>query len=126
MQAMTPDRSVQTTRASRIRLGAVSLAVAGVLFILYPAIRPFSDETSLQAAQAFASPAWTVAHMLAMVAFTLVAVGLFGLYLALQESVAERRAFWAVVLGVLGIGLTLPYYGGETYGLRAIGEEAIR
>jgi hypothetical protein len=27
---------------------------------------------------------------------------------------------------VLGICLTLPYYGGETYGLRAIGEEAIR
>jgi len=126
MQAMTPDRSVQTIRANHVRLGAVSLAVSGILFVLYPAIRPFSDETSLQAAQAFASPAWTVAHMLAMVAFTLVAVGLFGLYLALQEGVAERRAFWAFVLSVLGIGLTLPYYGGETYGLRAIGEEAIR
>ena len=126
MQAMTPDRSVQTIRANHVRLGAVSLAVSGILFVLYPAIRPFSDETSLQAAQAFASPAWTVAHMLAMVAFTLVAVGLFGLYLTLQEGVAERRAFWAVVLRVLGIGLTLPYYGGETYGLRAIGEEAIR
>lgn len=126
MQAMTQDGPVQTTRASHIRLGAVSLAVAGVLFILYPAIRPFSDETSLQAAQAFASPAWTVAHMLAMVAFTLVALGLFGLYLALQEGAAERRAFWAFVLSLLGIGLTLPYYGGETYGLRAIGEEAIK
>jgi hypothetical protein len=126
MQAMTPDRSVQTIRANHVRLGAVSLAVSGILFVLYPAIRPFSDETSLQAAQAFASPAWTVAHMLAMVAFSLVAVGLFGLYLALQEGVAERRTFWAVVLSVLGIGLTLPYYGGETYGLRAIGEEAIR
>jgi hypothetical protein len=96
------------------------------LFVLYPAIRPFSDETSLQAAQAFASPAWTVAHMLAMVAFTLVALGLFGLYLALQEGVAERRAFWAFVLSLLGVGLTLPYYGGETFGLRAIGEEAIK
>jgi hypothetical protein len=126
MQPTTQEKSVQTNRASRIRVGVVALAVSGILFVLYPAIRPFSDETSLQAAQAFASPAWTLAHMLAIVAFTLVAVGLFSLYLALQESVAEPRAFWAVVLSVLGIGLTLPYYGGETFGLRAIGEEAIK
>jgi hypothetical protein len=126
MQVTTQDGLVPTTRANRIRLGAIALAVSGILFVLYPAIRPFSDEISLQGAQAFASPAWTVAHMLAMVAFTLVALGLFGLYLALQESVAEPRAFWAFVLSVLGIGLTLPYYGGETFGLRAIGEEAIK
>src|SRR5262245_5843647 len=126
MQLTTQEGPIQTTRGSRIRLGAVALAVSGILFVLYPAIRPFSDETSLQAAQAFASPAWSLAHMLAMVAFTLVAVGLFGLYLAVQVSVAEPRAFWAVVLSVLGIGLTLPYYGGETFGLRAIGEQAIK
>jgi hypothetical protein len=37
-----------------VRSGAVSLALAGMFFVLYPAIRPFSDETSLQGAQAFA------------------------------------------------------------------------
>src|SRR5262249_28622984 len=75
---------------------------------------------------AFASPAWLVAHMLAMVAFTLVELGLIGLYLALQESAAARRAFWALVTGVLGVGLTLPYYGGEAFGLHAIGQEAVQ
>jgi hypothetical protein len=35
---------------TRVRLGALALAVAGVLFVLYPAIRPYSDETSLEGA----------------------------------------------------------------------------
>src|SRR6516164_6106224 len=113
MQPTTQMRSVQTTLASRIRLGAGALAVSGVLFVLYPAIRPFSDETSLQAAQAFASPDWIVAHMLAMLAFTFVELGLLALYLALQANPAERWAFWALVVSILAIGLTLPFYGGE-------------
>jgi hypothetical protein len=112
-------------KVTRIRLGALSIAVSGVLFVLYPALRPFSDETSLQGAQAFASTAWLVAHMLAMVAFILVEVGLLGLFIALQESVVDRLAFWVLVVSVLGIGLTLPFYGGEAFGLHAIGQEAI-
>ena len=116
----------QARTATRIRLGAVSLAIAGVLFVLYPAIRPFSDETSLQGAQAFASASWTAAHMLAMVAFTLLVLGLLGLYLALHESSAERAALWALAMSMLGVGFTLPYYGGEAYGLHGIGQEAVR
>jgi hypothetical protein len=104
----------------------VSLAVAGLLFVLYPAIRPFSDETSLQGARAFASSAWLVAHMLAMVGFTLVALGLLGLHVALQATTAERLAFCALVVSMLGIGLTLPFYGGEAFGLHAIGQQALQ
>jgi hypothetical protein len=113
-------------KATRVRLGALSLAVSGILFVLYPAIRPFSDETSLQGAQAFASTAWIVAHMLAMVAFTLLELGLLGLFLALQESVVDGLAFWALVVSVLGVGLTLPFYGGEAFGLHAIGQQAVK
>jgi hypothetical protein len=113
-------------KATRVRLGALSLAISGILFVLYPAIRPFSDEASLQGAQAFASTAWLVAHMLAMVAFTLVELGLLGLFIALQGSVVDRLAFWALVVSVLGIGLTLPFYGGEAFGLHAIGQEAVK
>jgi hypothetical protein len=32
------------TSATRIRVGAVALAVAGVLFLAYPALRPWHDE----------------------------------------------------------------------------------
>lgn len=121
----TSRPSAPQARTARVRLGSLSLAVAGILFVLYPAIRPFSDETTLQGAAAFASPAWLLAHMLAMVGFTLVAVGLLSLLVVLQESAAERLAFWAVVVSILGIGLTLPYYGGEAFGLHAIGQAAL-
>jgi len=112
--------------AIRVRLAAAAFAIAGVLFVLYPAIRPFSDETSLQGAAAFASTAWILAHMLAMVGFTLVMLGLLGLYLAMRSAAAEGTAFWALAVGVLGIGLLLPFYGGEAFGLHAIGHEAVR
>jgi hypothetical protein len=117
--------TARSARVARIRLGALSLAVAGILFVLYPAIRPFSDETTLQGAAAFASPAWLLSHILAMVGFTLVAIGLLGLTVTLQESAAERLAYWASVISIAGIGLTLPYYGGEAFGLHAIGQEAL-
>ena len=98
--------------ASRVRISSVALMIAGVFFVLYPALRPFSDESSLQGAAAFASPSWLVAHMLAMVAFTLLALGLLGFFISLQETPMEHLGYWALVLGLIGVGLTLPFYGG--------------
>jgi hypothetical protein len=112
--------------AVRVRLGAAAFAIAGVLFVLYPAIRPFSDETTLQGAAAFASTAWIVAHMLAMVGFVLVTIGLLGLYVAVRATAAEAIAFWALAVGLAGVGLLLPFYGAEAFGLHAIGQEAVR
>jgi hypothetical protein len=110
----------------RTRLAALALAVAGICFVLYPAIRPFSDESSLQGAAAFASSSWVLAHSLAMIGFILLTLGLFGLFLRLQETVVERNALVALVVTWIGVGLTLPYYGAETFGLHAIGQEALR
>jgi len=38
----------QIVSSSRVRLGAVSFALSGILFVLYPLLRPFSDESSLR------------------------------------------------------------------------------
>ena len=116
----------ELTHVSRIRLSALSLSISGILFVLYPAIRPFSDEGSLKGAAAFASTEWLVAHMLAMVAFTLLPLGLLGLYHSLQDTAEKSLAYSMVVLCMIGTGLTLPFYGGEAYGLHAIGQEALR
>jgi hypothetical protein len=110
----------------RVRLGSGALTVAGILFVLYPAIRPFSDESTLQGAAAFASAAWLVAHILAMGGFTLLIIGLLGLYIGLEGTRSQRICFAALVTGLLGTGLTLPFYGGEAFGLHTIGMEALR
>jgi hypothetical protein len=110
----------------RVRLGAAALAAAGVLFVLYPAIRPYSDETSLQGAAAFASSAWIVAHVLGMIGFILVALGLLALHRTLRDTPGERLAFLALVTMWIGVGLTLPYYGAEAFGLHVLGQEALR
>ena len=115
-----------TTLGARTRWAAAGLGAAGVLFVLYPAVRPFSDETTLEGAAAFASTSWLVAHVLAMVGFILTALGTGGLWTALSATRAERFAFGAAIVTAIGVGLTLPFYGGEAFGLHAIGEAALR
>lgn len=110
----------------RLRLAAAALAVAGLLFVLYPTIRPFSDETSLQGAVAFGSDAWIFAHVLAMVGFVLVTLGVLRLRIGVERTPGAAVASWAVAVCWVGAGLTLPFYGAEAFGLHAIGQEAIR
>jgi hypothetical protein len=99
------------------RMAAVALVVAGVCFLLYPAIRPFADEDSLAGAEAFASGAWVIAHLLAVLAFILFSLGLLGLAQRLQTRLARS----SVAVCWIGVGLTLTYYGAEVFGLHAIG-----
>src|SRR5919197_292161 len=84
-----PEESVEGRRASGAtgrRLTASAFVVAGILFLLYLAIRPFSDEVTLSGAAAFASPAWLVAHSLAMAGFVLLVLGLFGLHVQMRGT----------------------------------------
>ncbi len=108
----------------RATVGA-PLLFAGLCFIAYPALRPFSDEKSMQGARAFASPRWIAAHSLGIAGFVLLAVGLFGVYDMLTRISPDRRARAGLLLSWLGVGLTLPYYGAEVFGLHAAGQQAI-
>ncbi len=103
----------------------MALGLAGLCFLVYPVIRPFSDETGLAGARAFASTNWVVAHTFGIAAFVLLGLGIYGLSLRLQASRTAGRARWAVVLTWLGVGLTLPYYGAEVFGLHAVGRGAL-
>ena len=125
----TASRSKETAASSSaIRLGALSLALTGILLLLYPALRPFSDEAgaeTLQGAEAFASPFWILAHTLAAVGFILLALGLVSLRIALQKTAGERLASVAWVVTWIGVGLSLLYYGAESFALHAIGQQAV-
>ena len=104
--------------------GARALTAAGALFVLYPAVRPWSDATAEGSAAAFASPWWPVAHLAAVAGFVLVGVGL----LALRDLVAgrpgARAAGAALGTWTAGAALVLPYYGAETFALHALGGSA--
>ena len=106
-------------------MGALCLIAAGVLFVLYPAVRPWADESTADGATtAMSSGAWVAAHAFAMVGFILVALGLLALANAVRGMPAERTAWAAVVTSWIGAGLTLPYYGSEDFGLHAIASHA--
>lgn len=109
----------------RTRSGALSLALAGVLFILYPATRPWHDESTTDGALAAMSSGWWVAsHLFAMIGFVLVGLGLLAVWHAVSGTRSERLGFAAVIAGWVGAGLTLPYYGAETFGLHGIASRA--
>ncbi len=116
---------METTNTFFIRTTAVALAISGILFVIYPSLRPFSDEASLSGAAAFASTEWIISHTMAVFAFVLMTLGLFGLYLSLQDTLAEKLALRGLLFSLLGTGLTLPFYGAETFGLNAIGREVL-
>jgi hypothetical protein len=106
---------------TRTRLGAAAFAVAGALFILYPAVRPWRDESTVDGATAaMSSGAWVASHLFAMLGFILVALGLLALRDTVSSTPAEPVAYAAVVTWWIGAGLTLPYYGAEDFGLNAI------
>jgi hypothetical protein len=109
----------------RTRLGAAWLAAAGVLFLLYPAVRPWEDESTVAGAtKAMSSGAWVASHLFAMIGFILVPLGLLAVHDAVSRTRVERLGFTALVTTWIGAGLTLPYYGAEDFGLNAIASKA--
>jgi hypothetical protein len=109
------------TRLSRGRLGALALAVAGVLFVLYPTVRPWHDESTVAGATtSMSSNAWVAAHLFAMLGFVLLPLGLLGLQRLLEHSGEDALARAATVTAWVGAGMALPYYGAEDFALHAI------
>src|SRR5919106_5593352 len=104
---------------------AAYLVIAGVFFVLFPVVRPFFDESSIQGAQEFASDQWVIAHSLGIGGFILLSLGFLCLYLHLRGTRIELWALRGFVLCLVGTGLTLPFFGAEAFGLQVIGSAAV-
>jgi len=110
---------------TRTRLGAIALAVAGICLVLYPAVRPWTDESTVDGAiEAMSSGAWVASHLFAMIGFILTALGLLALHSAVRRARVERLSVIALVTFWIGAGLTLPYCGAEDFALNAIAKKA--
>lgn len=120
-----PARVSSTTATGRAGSPA-ALAAAGILFALYPALRPWADTSPGGAADAFADPAWVPAHLMAVAGFVLLPLGLLGLRTALAGGPGSRPAGAALLTTWVGVGLTLPYYGAEAFALHALGQQVQR
>lgn len=111
---------------NRIRLGAVALAVGALLFLLYPVLRPWHDEsTSAGATASLTSNFWVASHLAAMMGFILVPLGLLAVRHLLRHTTAEPLAAAAVLTSWIGAGLTLPYFGAEDFALHAIAQRSV-
>lgn len=121
-------RSRSSSRLASPTLGAFALGAAGVLFVLYPAVRPWHDETTTAGAvESLGSTAWVASHAFAMLGFVLLTLGLLAVRDLVEGAAGERPARTAraaVVTGWVGAGLTLPYYGAEDFGLHAVARAA--
>jgi hypothetical protein len=114
----------------RIHLGALAFGISALLFAAFPLVRPFfpfpqpdanSPAEVTVASQAYSSPAWVVAHFMAIGAFVLLVYAMLTLHAYLTNSRGERRAFAGMIFGLAGIALILPTLGVETYALPVLG-----
>lgn len=109
----------------RVRMGAIAFAIAGVLFAVYEIVAPRADESTLDGAAAWASAGWSIAHISAIVGLILIPLGYGAIRGFLDGTPQEGTAHLATVIGTIGSGLTISYYGAEVYGLKAIGQRAV-
>ena|SRR5215207_8690410 len=73
----TSQMSPTTGSPVFVRLSAVALAVSGWLFLLYPVVRPWRNESTIGGAVAsMSSDAWVAAHLLAVFALILMPLDL--------------------------------------------------
>ncbi|MEV4630041.1 hypothetical protein AB0J90_27625 [Micromonospora sp. NPDC049523] len=115
-----------STPDTRIRLGALAAALAALMFLLYPALRPWTDESTVAGAtEAMGSWRWVASHLFAMVGFILLPLALLAVRSLVARTPGEAPAAWAVVTTWTGAGLTLPYYGAEDFALNAIAGRSV-
>jgi len=113
MSSTTDPHPIRDSRRL-VRLGPAALTASGVLFLLYPAVRPWHDESTVGGAVAsMSSNAWVAAHLFAMVALILMPLGLLAICRVTEGSRGFGLSLAGTVAIWLGAGLALPYYGAE-------------
>ena len=100
------------------------LTAIAVLFVLYPVLRPWHDETTAAgAAAAMGSPLWVASHGFAMLGFILLPA--VPIAFAWRQREGRRSLVISAVLLWVGVGLLLPYYGAEAFALNAVASSGV-
>ena len=113
-------------RARYLRSGTIALALAGVLFALFPLTRPWQDSSGTDAGLVAATLDgwWVPSHLMGAGGFLLFAFASTAVLGVLMRGRGEPGARTMALLAMLGVGLILPYYGVESIGLHAVAASA--
>ena len=109
---------------NRIRLGALALGISSCLILLAQGIRPIlgNPQTSItDFANGLASREYLIAQILFLLAFPLLSTAAISTYKLLSYSRDHHAAFWAMVISLLGTGLSMASLGINTVVLPLIG-----
>lgn len=130
--AMTITTEARPVSPAITRWTAAAFAASGVLWALFPLLRPWADKVvpaPAGLAAAWASDAWVVAHLCGIAALGLLAPALLGLRALLAARPGGRGAAllgWATALAWLGAAGASLYYGAEIFGIRTFAEASLR
>lgn len=121
----TPISPSASATNQKFLLSLLAPAVgAGVFMAAYLLIRPYGDATSAtsaEAAEAFASTRWIIAHVCGILAVASIARLALRLSDVLDSGIAQVGR-WS---GLAGAVLVLPYYGAETFRFHAVSTRAV-
>ena len=99
---------------NRIRLGATALMLSSTLVLFAELIQPpISNAIQFPSnfAQALGSTNYLIAQILLLLAFPFFSTAAISIYKLLSYTHDHRPAFWAMVLSVIGVGLSMPLLG---------------
>jgi hypothetical protein len=126
--SLVKENKMNVSISHRIRLGSLALGISGLLFTLFPLVRPFFPKPSGNSpaeftvvGQTYVMPTWVGSHLIAMIALVLLLLAMLTLHAYLSNGPGERRAFASMIFGLAGIALILPTLGVETYALPVLG-----
>ncbi|GMA24966.1 hypothetical protein GCM10025864_27250 [Luteimicrobium album] len=109
------------------RPAVAALAALGALVLLFPALRPWPDESvaTPALARAMASDRWIVAHLCGAAAIALWPFAAAQVARLLPAGRAGRSARAAVLTGGAGAALVLPYFGAEIFAIHELAGRAV-
>lgn len=104
---------------------AAAFTLSGVLFALFPILRPWTDETAPSTAlvASYGSTRWILAHLCGIAGLTLLAPALLGLRALVAGTAGRGAATWALGTAWAGAALTGLYFGAEMFGIHTIAHE---
>jgi len=120
LAALYPDTAALFI--NRTWLGASALMISAEIIFIAILLQPSVSTSNLTAfAAAIRSPAYLGARLLFMVAVALYSCSEISIYKLLSYTRDHHPAFWAMVISVLGVGLSMPAFGIRSFVFPIIG-----